>query len=124
MSRASKAYVSAYSRSRASAVTLYPTEKRSLVAAFNSAIGSATIVSARWQLSWSGVATLSDALITGKTTSVTLDAYRSGCASCRCTVTLSTGEVLNHMFIIWVGESDFTGDAIGSGSLDLTVTAP
>ena len=54
---------------------------------------------------------------------MTLDAYRSGCASCRCTVTLSTGEVLNHMFIIWVGESDFTGDAIGSGSLDLTVTA-
>lgn len=129
MSRATKAYVSAYDLSRVHQSSLYRFAKRPYVANFNGAMAAGrTIVSATWRIDSPEIAVMSDAAISDdqRETSILLAAQLGGFATIRAEVTLDDGAVLNQVFRVNVREaSPFIDDpVIQSGPYSLTVTAP
>lgn len=129
MSRASKAYVSAFDLSRVHESSLYRFAKRSYIAAFNGAMAAGrTIVSATWRIDCPEIAVMSAAAISEdqRETSILLAAQLGGFATLRAEVTLDDGSVLNQVFRVNVREASCFNDdpAIQTGPYSLTVTAP
>lgn len=126
--RASRAYVSAYNRTRIQVVRLIGNESRNLVADFNGAIPpNRTIVSAEWSLGLSGWLNMSNASITnGRQSSITIASMYTSSSAIRCAVTLDSGQILTQLFRILVsGVPIFQGDNfIFNGILTLTATYP
>lgn len=125
LGRASKAYVSAYDRTRVVSVRLYPTETRQLVADFNGALeADRTISQAVWDMYIQGYATMADGAIDGRSTSVLLTANYRGQVAVRCQVTLDNGEVMNQLFAIEIFEGPlWNGDPPATGPSRITVSA-
>lgn len=125
LGRASKAYVSAYDRTRVVSVRLYPTETRQLVADFNGALeADRTIESAVWDMYVLGYATMADGAIDGRSTSIRVTASYRGQVAIRCQVTLDNGDVMNQLFAIEIFEGPlWNGDPPASGPSRITVTA-
>lgn len=102
--RVTRAYVSAYSRSRVHSSRLYPNEKRCLVANFNGAIPKGRrIVRAEWRMETAyAVAMSSPGIDKGREATVVIEAAARGDAAIRCQVTLENGEVYNQLFAVEV----------------------
>lgn len=127
LGRATRAFVSAYDRSRAVGVRLYPTETRALVADFNGAFSAdRTIVTAVWDLDPAGYAGMASSAIAEdqRSTSVQLTAGRQGRVRMRCQVTLDNGEVMNQLFVVDVLPGPlWAGDAPPPSTTRITVNA-
>lgn len=128
MSRATKAYVSAYDLSRVHQSSLYRFAKRPYVANFNGAMAAGrTIVSATWRIDCPEIAVMSDAAISDdqREVFVMVLAQLGGFATMQAEVTLDDGDKLNQAFRINVREASCFADepAISAGPYSLTVTA-
>lgn len=129
MSRATKAYVSAYDLSRVHQSSLYRFAKRPYVADFNGVLTSdQEIVSATWRIDSPEIAVMSAADISAdqRSTSIMLAAQLAGFATIRAEVTLDDGSILNQVFEVNVREASCFNDdpALTVGPYSLTVTAP
>lgn len=124
--RASTAMVSAHNRTRVSAVRLFPREKRQCLANFNGTFDKArTISAATWMLDVAVSVAMSDAAITGRSSSVMIEACYPGTVGLRCQVTLDNGEVYNQQFVVQVLWGPNYGDqTMPAGPTSLSVEAP
>lgn len=123
--RASTAMVSAHNRTRVSAVRLFPREKRKCLANFNGTFDKVrTIASAEWTMEVADCIAMSDAAITGRSTSVMVQASIPGTVALRCQVTLDNGEIYNQLFAVSVLCGPYFGDVLAVGPASLTVVAP
>lgn len=101
--RATRAYVSAYDRTRVHQVRLYRFEKRCLVANFNGAFPLARkIVSATWRTDGPAIGVLSSVQISDdfRETSVLFASQLSGFTNVRAEVALDNGEVYNQVYLV------------------------
>jgi hypothetical protein len=120
LGRATRAYVSAYDRSRVHQSRLYRFEKRCFVANFNGAIPPArTITRATWRIDCPEVGVISSPSISanGRETAVMFAAQLCGWATLRAEVTLDNGEIYNQVFRVNVREASWFKDdlALTSG---------
>lgn len=125
--RATRAYVSAYDRSRVHQSRLYRFEKRCLVANFNGAIPSArTIVSAVWRTDAPYIGVMSSPLISAnqRETTVLLQTQLGGWMNVRAEVTLDNGEIYNQAYRVNVREAGLFNDdpALSSGPFSVSVS--
>ncbi len=125
LGRVTRAYVSGYARDRVHVSRLYRYEKRCLVANFNGAIPAArTIASATWQTTNYSGSVMSDAVITGRETSITIATQMAGSANIKCSVTLDNGEIYTQLFRLDVqGAPYYMGDTQVTGPASVIVTA-
>lgn len=119
------AYASAYQRGRVCEVRLYASEKRPLVANFVGILGATpAIASALWETLDTSIVAMTDAAISGNTTSINVAAGYPGTAAVRCTVTLDSGARYVQQFAVSVlGAPRFAGDVFAEGTTSLTATA-
>ncbi len=123
--RATRAYVSGYTRTRVHVIRLPRGEKRCLVADFNGAIAKGrTIASATWRTTNNAAAFMANARIDGRSSSIDLTAQWGSLDSIQCVVTLDNGEVYVQRFELRVsGAPWFEGETNpSSGPKSLTVT--
>lgn len=125
LGRVTRAYVSAYNRTRVHQARLYPREKRCLIADFNGALPvGRTIVSATWNMEVAYAVAMSAATIDGREARVMIEAVYRGRVDMRCHVTLDNGEVYNQLFAVQVLPGPWFGDEnTVAGPTQLTVTS-
>jgi hypothetical protein len=118
------AYASAYQRDRVCEVRLYASEKRPLVANFVGILGATpAIASALWETLDTSIVAMSDAAVSGNTTSINVAAGYPGTAGIRCTITLDNGARYVQLFAVRVlGGPQFAGDVFTAGTSSLTAT--
>jgi len=125
MSRATKAYVSAYDRSRVHQSSLYRFEKRRLVANFGALLGERQIRCATWSIDRPEIGVMSDPQISddARETSVMFATQLGGWATVRCQITLDSGEQYPQVFRINVRQASwFVDDApISNGPFSVSV---
>lgn len=108
--RATRAYVSAYDRTRVHQARLYRFEKRCLVANYNGAIPPAhTITSATWRTDAPEIGVMSNPQISlnGRETMVMFASQLGGWANVRVDATLDNGEIYTQVFRVNVREASF-----------------
>lgn len=121
-----RAYVSAYQRTRAHHSRLVRGERRCLVADLNGAIPlSRTIVSATWRTYTNHTAILSESRINGREVEVNVTAGYGGRAAIKLEATLDNGEQYVQTFVVEVqGTPWFPGEQqVAAGPTVLTVEA-
>lgn len=128
LGRATRAYVSAYDRSRVHQSRLYRFEKRCFVANFNGALPPGrTIATATWRIDAPEIGVISNPQISddGRESSVMFASQLGGWANMRCEVTLDNGEIYNQVFRVNVREASwfFNDPPSQSGPFSVTVTA-
>lgn len=111
--RVTRAYVSAYDRTRVHEFRLFANERRCLVANFNGAIPKGeTIAKVEWRMDMVQSLAMSDAAIDGREARVMIQARYVGRVNLRCEATLGNGEVYTQLFAGRVmGGANF-GDAV------------
>lgn len=123
MSRTTKILASAYDRARLHDIRVTPTERRLMVIDLKAVTDAArTIVSAVVELDVSGVATLSDGAISGRTVQCRITGWRSGCVGGRAVMTLDDGDKYAQQFVVRVAGTDFDADPQPAGSLMLNIS--
>lgn len=126
MSRATKAYVSAYDRSRVHQSSLYRFEQRRLVANFGALLGNDRLIRcATWSIDRPEIGVMSDPQISddARETSVMFATQLSGWATVRCQITLDSGEQYPQVFRVNVRQASwFVDDApLSNGPFSLRV---
>lgn len=123
--RETRAYVSAFDRSRVHQSRLYRFEKRRLVANFGALLGDRQIRCATWSIDRPEIGVMSDPQISddARETSVMFAAQLGGWATVRCQITLDSGEQYAQVFRINVRQASwFVDDApISNGPFSLRV---
>lgn len=123
--RETRAYVSAYDRSRVHQSRLYRFEKRRLVANFGALLGERQIRCATWSIDRPEIGVMSDPQISddARETSVMFAAQLGGWATVRCQITLDSGEQYAQVFRINVRHASwFVDDApLSNGPFSLRV---
>jgi hypothetical protein len=123
--RETRAYVSAYDRSRVHQSRLYRFEKRRLVANFGALLGERLIRCATWSIDRPEIGVMSDPQISddARETSVMFAAQLGGWATVRCQITLDSGEQYVQVFRVNVRRASwFVDDApILNGPFSLRV---
>ena len=124
--RETRAYVSAYDRSRVHQSRLYRFEKRRLVANFGALLGNDRLIRcATWSIDRPEIGVMSDPQISddARETSVMFAAQLGGWATVRCQITLDSGEQYAQVFRINVRQASwFVDDApISNGPFSLRV---
>lgn len=127
LGRETRAYVSAYDRTKVHQSRLYRFERRCLIANFNGAIPRLrTIVAATWRTDAPEVGVISNAQIAalGRETTVTFASQLGGWANIRVDATLDNGEIYTQVFRINVREASyfFNDPPSQTGPFSLTVT--
>lgn len=126
--RATRAYVSAYDRTKVQQVRLYRFERRCMVANFNGAFPPArTIASATWRTDAPEIGVMSNPQISanGRETMVMFASQLGGWANIRVDATLDNGEIYTQVFRVNVREASYFFDDPPSvvGPFSLTVVA-
>jgi len=123
--RETRAYVSAFDRSRVHQSRLYRFEKRRLVANFGALLGDRQIRCATWSIDRPEIGVMSDPQISddARETSVMFAAQLGGWATVRCQITLDSGEQYTQVFRINVRQASwFVDDApLSNGPFSLRV---
>jgi len=123
--RETRAYVSAFDRSRVHQSRLYRFEKRRLVANFGALLGERQIRCATWSIDRPEIGVMSDPQISddARETSVMFAAQLGGWATVRCQITLDSGEQYAQVFRINVRQASwFVDDApLSNGPFSLRV---
>jgi len=123
--RETRAYVSAFDRSRVHQSRLYRFEKRRLVANFGALLGERQIRCATWSIDRPEIGVMSDPQISddARETSVMFAAQLGGWATVRCQITLDSGEQYAQVFRVNVRHASwFVDDAqISNGPFSLRV---
>lgn len=126
MSRATKAYVSAYDRSSVLVGQVRRQEVRPVVADLNAILEAGeTIESVTWLCVNPWVCAMSDAAIEGRTVKVTANFQFGGFTSLRATVTTSEGNKYSQVFQFTVRDGAFwvENPPVAAGPFSLTATA-
>ncbi|QWF19292.1 hypothetical protein [Lysobacter capsici] len=125
LGRVTRAYASAYDRTRIHRSRLAPNEKRCLIAAFNGAIPlGRTITRAEWRLDRTYSVTMSAGSIEGRDVRVMIQARNRGISPIRCEATLDNGEIYVQLFEIEVVDGPYFGDAqLAAGPAVIVVDA-
>lgn len=125
LGRETRAYVSAFDRTRVHQSRLYRFEKRRLVANFRALLGERQIRCATWRIDCPEIGVISDPQISDDAveTSVMFAAQLGGCATVRCEITLDSGEIYNQVFRVQVREASWFVDdpPTQSGPFSVTV---
>lgn len=123
--RETRAYVSAFDRSRVHQSRLYRFEKRRLVANFGALLGERQIRCATWSIDRPEIGVMSDPQISddARETSVMFAAQLGGWATVRCQITLDSGEQYVQVFRVNVRQASwFVDDApLSNGPFSLRV---
>lgn len=125
LSRVTRAYASGADRSRVHVGQVWRKESRTVTADFAGLLPAGTsIASATWTVRSPWLVSISDAAISGKTTSVTAAFQYGGCAWMRAVITTNTGETYTQTFEFTVRDCpDFDDENPSAGPYSLTVSA-
>lgn len=127
LGRVTRAYMSAYDRTKVHSFRLFASERRCFVANANGAIPrSRTVVKAVWQTNQTGTIAMSSPAITvdGRESTVLVDSGLAGPATIKCTLTLDNGERYIQLFSGSVlAQPYYTGDTYTNGVQSVTVEA-
>jgi hypothetical protein len=123
MSRSTTAYASATNRERVHALELFAGETTPVSVDFTAILGATpALSSATWEIDNPTVAVMSDAVIDGNTSQITLAAQSAGTATLRCIGGTDSGTKFVQMFALQVDAAPYfaTDTAAGPTSLEAT----
>jgi hypothetical protein len=124
MSRSTTAYASATRRERVHNLEFYAGEVSPVSVDFTSILGAtAALSSALWEIDNPSVAVMSNAVIDGNTSSITLACQSPGHAVLRCTGGTDDGVKLVQMFALQVDAASSLVTATSTGPQSLQATA-